>query len=71
MLGVVHMAERKSHQLFNDGNGILGLLCKTHANDAVHSLRMTLVAYVVTILTDRLSVLLFVADGTFHPLVIF
>ena len=34
-----------------------------------HSLRMALVAYVVTVLANGLTILFFVANGAFHHLV--
>ena len=71
MFGAVHMTKRQSHHFLNNLDGILRGFCKANAHDAVHSLRMALVAYVVAILTDRLAVLFFVTDGTFHQLVIF
>ena len=71
MLGAVHMAKRQSHQLLNDLDGILRAFRKAHADDAVHSLCVAFVAYVMAVLADRLAVLFFVANGTLHQFVVF
>ena len=66
MLRSVHMAKWQRHQLAQDPDRIFGRLCQTNTHDRVDSLRVTVIAYVMSSLTASSASLFFSADGAFH-----
>jgi hypothetical protein len=70
MLGPVHMAEGHRHHLFYNSNGAARVLGKTQTDDAVHSRGVALAAYIVAVYASSLALLLLVANGTLHGLIL-